>query len=87
MGYLCRIRPVPLGAGGLEDRRKPLEGRVGEERAQAVVADQPCAGCLMAVEVRAERCLRVVHVQAAEPVEPDPGVDVGDRGAKDLPVR
>ena len=56
----------------LEDRGKLLERRVGQERPEARIADQPGARRLVPVEVGAERRLGVVDVKAAKPVEPDP---------------
>ena len=63
---------------GLRDRRKAGEGGVAEEGREPV-ADEPPADELVAVAVRAERRLRVVHVQDAEPIEPDARVEIGER--------
>ena len=64
-------------ARNLEQRRQSLELRVGEEDAE-LLAEQAVADVFVPVEVRAERRLRVVHMQAAEPVEADQPVDFFD---------
>jgi len=48
---------------------------MGEEDAE-LLAQQAVADVLVSVAVRAEWRLRVVHVQAAQPVEPNQPVDV-----------
>ena len=84
-----------VGAVRLEDRGQRLEGRVRDERADAVLHHAEAQG-RVAVAIRAERRVRVVHVEAAQPVEPDRGVEarerlvegvgVGDVDAGDEPV-
>ena len=46
------------------------------------VADEALADELVAIAIRAERCLRVVHVEDAEAVEPDRGVELLERGVE-----
>ena len=62
---------LALHARALEQRRQALEARLGQEGRAAARAELAVAGRRVAVAVRAERRLRVVHVQAAQPVEPD----------------
>jgi hypothetical protein len=62
-------------AGNLEVRRQLLQLRVREEDAE-LLAHQPVADVVVPVSVRAERHLGVVHVQAAEPVEPDRAIQL-----------
>ena len=78
---LHRVRPVPVRPRRLEDRRQLLERGMREERVQPL-AHQPGADRVVAVAVRAERLLRVVDVQAAQPVEADLAVEVGDGGVE-----
>ncbi|MGH3113607.1 MAG: hypothetical protein ACRDOP_09080, partial [Gaiellaceae bacterium] len=66
-----------VGPRGLEDGGQPLEALVREKRSEAL-AHLAGADVGVAVAVRAERCRRVVDVQAAQAVEPDAAVDVGD---------
>jgi len=67
---LVRVRSVAVGARDLEDRRQPLELRMGEADAPPVV-DLPLAAVCVPVAVRAERRSGVVHVQRPQPVESD----------------
>ena len=83
---LGRVGPVPFRPRGLEDRRQLLERGVGDERSQAV-AHQADADRVVAVEVGAKLRLRVVDMEAAEPVEPDLLVEIGDCGVEDDLVR
>ena len=48
---------------------------MGEEDTE-LLSQQAVADVLVPVEVRAEGCFGVVHMQAAQPVEPDQPVDV-----------
>ena len=61
--------------GNLEQRGQALQLRVAEEDAE-LLADQAVADVLVPVAVRAERRLRVVHVQAAQAVEADLAVEL-----------
>ena len=49
------------------------------EEGREPVADEAVGHELVPVAVRAERRLRVVHVQDAEPVEPDARVEIVER--------
>ena len=69
MGNLDGVWPVSVRAGRFEDRRELLKCWLGQERRQARVADQPCAGRFVAVEVGAEGRLGVVDVEAPQPVD------------------
>jgi hypothetical protein len=60
---------VPV-AWNLKQRRLSLKLRVPEEDAE-LLAHQAVADVLVAVAVRAERRLRVVHVQAAQALDAD----------------
>ena len=62
---------------GLHDRGKGLERRMTEE-CREPVADEPLADELVAIAVRAERRLRVVHVEDSQPLEPHPSIEVVD---------
>src|SRR6185503_11529939 len=79
------VDAVPVGARHLEHRREALEGLVREEDAE-LVPDEALADVRVAVAVRAEPRQRVVHVQHAEPVEPDPVVDLLDEPIELVPV-
>src|SRR5262249_48010061 len=61
-----RLHGLPLDAGPLEDRRQPLEARLRQERGAARLAELALPERRVAVAIRAERRLRVVHVDAAE---------------------
>jgi hypothetical protein len=82
---LLGVRAVPVRAGRLQDGRKPLDGRVREERAEAL-AQLALEDARMPVPVRPERGGGVVHVEAAQPVEPDPLVDVRERRGVDVRI-
>jgi hypothetical protein len=56
--------------------RERLQLRVCEEDPE-LLAHQPVADVVVAVAVRAERRLRVVHVEAAQAVEADRAVESG----------
>ncbi len=64
-------RPVALRTGHLEHCGECLQDRMPEERAERPAADHSLAEVLVAVPVRAKRHLRVVQMQATEPLEPD----------------
>ncbi len=73
-----RSGAVTVGSGRLEHGREPLEPRVGEEDSEPF-AHQSFADVVVPVAVRAERRLRVVDVEGAQTVEPDPVVDLGEQ--------
>ena len=62
-----------------QQRGEPLELGMREKDAE-LLAHQPVADVVVAISVRAEGRLRVVHVQAAQPLEPELLVELGDRG-------
>ena len=66
---------------GLHDCGQILEGRVAKEGGEPG-AEQPVTHPCVPVAVRTERGLRVVDVEAAEPVEADPGVELCQRIAE-----
>jgi len=72
---------VAVRAGHLEQCGQALQLRVPEEDRQ-LVADQAVADVVVPVAVRAERRLRVVHVQATQTVEPDLAVELLDHGVQ-----
>jgi hypothetical protein len=59
---LLRVGPVAIRAGNLEVGRQTLELRMREEDAE-LLAEQAVADVVVAVSIRPERGLRVVHVQ------------------------
>src|SRR5437763_15402216 len=75
--HLVRVRALVVLSGHLEQRRESLEPRVREEDAE-LFAEQALLDVRVPVAVRAERRRGVVHVQRAQPVEPDPAVEVVD---------
>src|SRR5919199_2634484 len=72
--HLVGVRPLVVLARHLEQGGQSLELWMTQEDAE-LLADQALADVRVPVAVRAERGSRVVHVQGAEPVEPDPRVD------------
>ena len=60
------------------ERREVAEGGVAEE-GRETVAEDAFGDDLVPVDVRAERRLRVVDVEQAEPLEPDPRVELAER--------
>src|SRR2546430_11584154 len=62
-------------AGDLEQRGQLLQFRMAEEDTQ-LLAEEALADVVVPVTVRAERRLRVVHVQGAEAVEADLPVEL-----------
>jgi hypothetical protein len=72
---LGRVRAVAIRARRLQDRREPLHPRVGEEGAEAL-AHEPVQDVRVPVAVGAELGGGVVDMQAAEPLEADPLVDL-----------
>src|SRR5262245_3026806 len=66
----------------LHYRRQLLEPWVAQEDRE-LVADQPFADVRVAVAVRAERRLRVVHVERPQPVEPDQPIEVVEEPVQD----
>src|SRR6266540_2626303 len=83
--HLVRVRPVPVLAGNLEDRRQPLQLRMAHEDAE-LLAHQAVPDVVVAVAVRAERRLGVVDVQRAEPLESDRPVHVREWPVESLRV-
>src|SRR4051794_34998878 len=61
----------PTGPRRLQTHRQVLEARRRQERRQAVGSDLALRQRRMAVAVRAELGLRVVHVQALQPLQAD----------------
>ena len=80
---LVGVRPAVVGTGDFEHGGQLLHLRVREEGAEAL-AHQSFADVVVPVPVRAERHLRVVHVQRAEPVEADRAVDLLQQGGDRL---
>jgi Family of unknown function (DUF5946) len=79
--HLSGIRTLSVGSGNLEQRGQVFEARLGEERPEPGAAELTLGKVGVAVAVRAERRLGVVHVQAAQAVEAHDGVElVDDRG-------
>ena len=73
-------RPCPAARGrASRARREALEARLRQEGHAALVAELALADVRVAVAVGAERRLRVVQVQRAEPVEADDGVGALER--------
>jgi hypothetical protein len=71
------VRAVAVGPRRLENCGQALQPRVREEDAEPL-AHEPGADVRMAIAVRAERRSGVVHVQAAQPVEADLCLHLGD---------
>ena len=69
------VRPLAGLTLGLDHRRELLQPRISEEDRE-LVPDQSLADVRVPVAVRAERRLRVVHVEGAQPVEPDQLVEL-----------
>ena len=65
----------------LEQRRQTLQLLVAEKDRE-LVADQTVTDVVVPVAVRPERRLRVVHVQAAEPVEADRIVELAEHAVE-----
>jgi len=76
---------VAVAPGDLEQRGEPLQLRVAEKDAE-LLAEEAVADVVVPIAVRAERRLRVVHVQAAQAVEADALVEVGDQTVEHLPI-
>ncbi len=74
--YIRGPRPVALSRD-LEDGWQPDQGGVADQKPQRRRPDRSLADVLVAVPVRTKRDLRVVEVKAAQPSEPDDGVEVG----------
>jgi hypothetical protein len=75
LAELGRIRPLAVLPRRLEDRGQPLELGMAEEDAQ-LVAELSLADVLVSIPVRSECILGVVHMERAEPVEPDSLVEL-----------
>src|SRR5919108_4280781 len=74
--HVVAIDRLPLGSRTLEHAREPLEARLRQKGCAARAADLAVAEVLVAVDVGAERRLRVVDVQRPEAVEPDDAVEL-----------
>ncbi len=73
-----RLRRAALAlAGGLEHARQAVELGSGQEGGAAAGAELALADVGVAVAVGAQRRLRVVEVQAAEPLAADPLLELG----------
>ena len=83
--HLGRIGAVPVRAGGLENRRQPLNARIGEEHAEAF-AHHSLEDVGVPVAVRAELGGRVVEMEAAQTVEADALVDLVEGRSEGLRV-
>src|SRR3954447_2337009 len=75
---LVGVRPVAVGAGNFEDDGQLLHCGVREEHADPF-AHHAVPDVVVAVAVRAERRLRVVRMEHAQPIEADPRVDVAQK--------
>src|SRR5664280_1183850 len=69
------VRPVAVGARGLEQRRQIREGGMGEKDAE-LLAHHALADVFVPVAIGAERRLRVVDVQGAQAVEADQALEL-----------
>src|SRR5918999_6382485 len=64
------VRGMAAGARSLEQGGEPLEAGLGQESPAAPRSQVALARDGVTVAVRPQRVLRVVHVQAAQPVRP-----------------
>src|SRR5689334_2453398 len=85
LSHLVGVGSVSVAAGDLEQRRQLLQLRMSEEDAE-LLADHALADVVVPVAVGAERRLRVVHVQRAQPVEPDLAIQIAEQGVQRLAV-
>ena len=83
--HLVCIRAVTVRPGGLQDGREALDARVREEDRE-LLPSWPLADVRVAVAVRPELGGRVVDVEAAEAVEPDPLVELRRASSRGRPV-
>ena len=77
--------PWSSAPGDLEQRGQALEGGMAEEDAEPL-AELALEDVRVPVAVRPERRLRVVQVQAAQPVEADVAVELLDERVERVPV-
>src|SRR4051812_18657456 len=63
-GFALRLR-------GLEEHRRLPEPPVVDEAAERLEADVPFADVRVPIDAAAERLLRIVHMEGAQPGEPD----------------
>jgi hypothetical protein len=82
---VLRARAVSLRAC-LQDDGDVREQAVGEKHAEPLAHEAVRHG-VVAVPVRPQRRLRVVHVQAAQAVEADEPVDVCQEGVEHVGIR
>jgi hypothetical protein len=79
LAHLARVRAMTILPGDFENRREPLEARVGEEDAE-LVTEHPFADVRVPIPVRPAARGRIVHVQGSKAVEPDRVLDFVEAG-------
>jgi hypothetical protein len=81
---LLAVGSLPVGPRHLEQRGQLLEARLGEKGAQAGVSQLALTEVRVAISVGAQGDGGVVHVQAAQSVEADLGIELIEHLAQRL---
>src|SRR5690606_27611917 len=85
-GEVAQVALLVVAQRGLEDHRDVRESWLGEEAREGVEAEQALAEVGVAVLARAFRADRVVDVDAADRVEADGRLDLGEEVLEPLRV-